>query len=391
MIPEYNVWNKWDKLNTVMLGDTYCSEFYRDIPDKRVRTALCQIADETQQDLEYFETVLKEFGCTVLRPQLDKSDSIMNYLELGKIPRSPLQPRDCQLVVGNSLFYTGSDHVAIKTSLDNYCAEFKTVHGPLFEQQYIDYKGNDAPDWPDYKTYLSRYINNQPIVVEHDIIKEFNNIHFKETNSFKFPVDAPCITVIGKDIYIDTRVKHSQYNEQIKNYYFENFKKQYPDFNYHWLDIGGHNDACFHTVKPGAIISLNDIQSYKQTFPNWDVCYLPDQSWDKVEDFLIMKKRVGGKWWVPGQEKNEEFINFVETWLNDWVGYVEETVFDVNVLVLDEHHVCVNNLNTTVVEFLKRHKMEPILVPWRHRYFWDGGLHCITLDLHRQGYQQNYF
>ena len=374
-----------------MLGDTYCSEFYQDIPDKRVRSALCQIADETQQDLEYFETVLKQFGCTVLRPHLDKSDTIMRYLELGKIPRSPLQPRDCQLVVGNSLFYTGSDHNAIKTSLNNYCPEYKTVYGPLFEQQYIDYKGNNAPDWPDYKTYLSRYIDHQPIVNNHDVVEELHNIHFKETNSFKFPVDAPCITVVGKDIYVDTRVKHSQYNEQIKKYYFNNFKKTYPDFNYHWLDIGGHNDACFHTVKPGAIISLNDVQSYKETFPNWDVCYLPDQSWDKVEDFLIMKKRVGGKWWVPGQEKNEEFINFVETWLNNWVGYVEETVFDVNVLVLDEHHVCVNNLNPTVVEFLKKHKMEPILVPWRHRYFWDGGLHCITLDLHRQGYQENYF
>ena len=41
--------------------------------------------------------------------------------------------------------------------------------------------------------------------------------------------------------------------------------------------------------------------------------------------------------------------------------------------------------------FLKKHKMEAIHVPWRHRYFWDGGLHCITLDLVREGEQQDYF
>ena len=34
--------------------------------------------------------------------------------------------------------------------------------------------------------------------------------------------------------------------------------------------------------------------------------------------------------------------------------------------------------------FLKKHNVEPVYIPWRHRYFWDGGLHCITLDLKRR-------
>ena len=41
--------------------------------------------------------------------------------------------------------------------------------------------------------------------------------------------------------------------------------------------------------------------------------------------------------------------------------------------------------------FLKKHNMEPVHIPWRHRYFWDGGLHCITLDLKRQGKKEDYF
>jgi hypothetical protein len=140
------------------------------------------------------------------------------------------------------------------------------------------------------------------------------------------------------------------------------------------------------------ILSLLDIQTYKNTFPGWDVCYLPDQSWAKVDKFVTLKKKNKGKWWVPGEEANDEFTYFVETWLQDWVGYVEETVFDVNVLVLDEHHVCVPNANNEQVNaFLKKHKMEPVHIPWRHRYFWDGGLHCITLDLYRNGSQQDYF
>jgi hypothetical protein len=95
---------------------------------------------------------------------------------------------------------------------------------------------------------------------------------------------------------------------------------------------------------------------------------------------------------VPGQEDNDLFTHFVETWLKDWVGYIEETVFDVNVLVLDEYHVCVSQMDNPIVnKFLKKHKMEPVHIPWKHRFFWDGGLHCITLDLYREGSQQDYF
>ena len=53
--------------------------------------------------------------------------------------------------------------------------------------------------------------------------------------------------------------------------------------------------------------------------------------------------------------------------------------------------VNVNNYNKEVFGFLKKHKIEPIICPIRHRYFWDGGLHCVTLDLQREGARENYF
>ena len=54
-----------------------------------------------------------------------------------------------------------------------------------------------------------------------------------------------------------------------------------------------------------------------------------------------MKHSNEGKWYLAGEEDNTEFTHFVETWLQDWVGYVEESVFDVNVLMLDEHPIVV--------------------------------------------------
>ena len=41
-------------------------------------------------------------------------------------------------------------------------------------------------------------------------------------------------------------------------------------------------------------------------------------------------------------------------------------------------------------KFFKQHHIEPIVTPFRHRFFWDGGIHCITNDIYREGQAENY-
>ena len=394
---QYSVWNKWGKLKTVILGDNYRSEFFQDIKNDRIRSALQRIADETQEDLDYYESVLKDFGCNVLRPSLDKNDSIMNYINYngvvtGKqgVPRSPLQPRDTQLVIGNTLYYTGKDHHSIEELLSQYnnkdiidWTQITSIdrHVKIRHWPYKRWQELAGESWGSYNDYLHdpEYFDKLDEKIKNEIIN-FHSIIGENTN-----VQAPSVTVVGRDLYIDC------FEHLFHPWQESDLRKKIPNIRLNKLCHGGHSDGCFHTIKPGAILSLYNIQTYESTFPGWDVCYLPDQSWGKIKGFTKLKNQVAGKWWVPGEEDNNEFTYFVETWLQDWVGYVEETVFDVNVLVLDEHHVCVNNMNPTVIEFLKKHNMEPIHVPFRHRYFWDGGLHCMTLDLEREGNQEDYF
>lgn len=350
----YNIWNKWDPLKVVVLGDTYKPEFYNGIKNNKIRDALLRICEETLEDLEYFEKVLKDFGCKVLRPEMDPNDNIMNYVNNGRlsnrfggVPRPPLFPRDAQFVLGNNIVYTSHDH----------------------KDPWIK--------------LLSKY-NNTDVI---DLRKKIKvGASRKPWLADPESIHGPWFTLVGRDLYIDQanfiRNKDDE-DKLLKN--TENIRLNY-------LNIGGHSDGCFKTLKPGAILSINEIQTYENTFPNWDVCYLRDVTWDKIAGFMKIKRRVAGKWWVPGEEDNDEFTNFVENWLNNWVGYIEESVFDLNSFVLDEHHVCVNNLNNERVNsFLKKHKMEAIHVPWRHRYLHDGGLHCLTLDLYREGKMIDYF
>ena len=157
------------------------------------------------------------------------------------------------------------------------------------------------------------------------------------------------------------------------------------------VDTNGHSDGTFCPVAPGLIISLYDVPCYKNTFPDWEVVYLPGQSWDSVQPFLDLKNKNKGRWWIPGWEYDQDVTNVVDTWLNHWVGYVEETVFDVNMLIIDPKNVLVFNYNQTVFDALDRYGITPHVVPFRHRYFWDGGIHCVTADLHRESVMQDYF
>ena len=382
--PRYNIWNKWDPLKVCMLGNNYAPEFFDGLPSK-TGDPLKRICEETLEDLEGFKETLQQFGVQVVQP---KTPGGRFLDDPRRYPRGPLQPRDAQLVLGNTAYVCHDDHPLIAQALKDYdnnsgslvvVSEDTTRLGIADRDKYALLQG---ADYPSYEDYIAN-VRNRDFFKPH-VWDELQTSTFREvvhSSASTFP--------IGKDIYIDRGAD----TDQTTNDADERLYDLFHEFRVNSVNVhGSHIDGCFHPIKPGAILSLHEIQTYKNTFPGWDVLYLEDESYDKVRDWWNLKKKNRGKWWLAGEENNDEFTNFVETWLQDWVGYVEESVFDVNVLVIDEHHVCISNPHNELVNtFLKKHNMEPVYVPWRHRYFWDGGLHCITLDLYREGVQQDYF
>ena len=359
----YKIRNKYDTLDTVMLGDTYHSQYFDTIKNDKIKSGLKRMADETQEDLENFQNVLKQFGCRVIRPELNKNDRIENNRVLKGIPRPPLQPRDAQFVMGNHLFVTGVgdslDHPSIIERLldyDDSVVEIMNDRSPYL----------DAPNWT---------INNNDLWVNNCEEHRFRD---KETGE----------TLHRFDIYDKTQYESVLHRTiEASEDALIKIKTLYPNLNINVLQHEGHSDGCFAILKDGAIITRVEIQNYKKNFPNYDICTVQDDQTDfrrELSFWKVTKHKALTSFWLPGEEDNHEFQEFVETWLEDWVGFVEESIFDVNVLVLDEHNVCVSNPNNSVINsFFKKHNIEPIYVPWRHRFFWDGGLHCITLDLRR--------
>lgn len=330
---QYNA--PWHRLKHICVGSTYLPEFYEPVKNSQVRDALQRIASETVEDYNNLIKVLESLDITVSRSNINSQNTIMDYVDTqGRIDYQHSQsftliPRP-PMQPRDSVLIVGRQ-VVMTNSESHWFTDL----------------------YPDYDTIIS------PIVF-----------------------DAPLVTVIGNRLIVDCR-DHPDLAEFLSSIF--------PDYKIVPVLIGGHNDAVFSVVAPGTIISTYHHTNYQETFPGWKVKFIDNQSWNAVPEWRKLKHSNRHRWWSPDQQSNPEFANFVDTWLGNWVGYVAETVFDVNMLQINEHCVLVNNYNKELFDFLKQNRIEPVVVPFRHRFFWDGGLHCITNDLYREGDYESYF
>jgi hypothetical protein len=322
----------WHPLKSVCLGDTYPESFYQDVCDSKIRSMLQKISAETREDFANIECILKNLQINVVRPQIDTNDSIVNYVGLN-----------------DRLTYENAGTYSLIPKPPMQPRDSQLVIGDVF--------------WS---------TNNEIDLYKQKGLDFYPNCMLTKADQF----DAPLVTVIGQHVIVDQK----DYPGLAKL-----VQTNFPERKIIPVDIGGHNDAVFAPIKPGLLISSHYKNCYEDSFPGWEVYHIPDQSWNAMSIWRKNKHSNKNKWWIPGQKNNKNFSNFVDTWISHWLGFAAETVFDVNMLVIDDRYVLVNNYHKGLFECLKKHRIEPIIAPFRHRFFWDGGIHCITSDLYREG------
>lgn len=333
---QVNSYTSWQPLEEVIVGRTYTPDYFDFIENTQVRNQLQQILFETDEDLNNLQKTIEEFGATVLRPDLPNKDEFQSWQTQGQgAPLPPLTPRDWQITLGQKLL-----RVLPIDELDSICSRY-----------------GDAVINPHGAKWDENCILNQ--------------------------ASASCIVRVGRDIFFDNSdfLRPEQSKWIVDNVLGS-------DYRIHEAVTDGHGDAVFAILKPGVILSSkHDVNlDLAKDFPGWDVCKIWDSSiWAAMEVGKFKYENSPGAWYVQGQTPTPEFTEFVNTYLNKWTGFVAETVFDVNCLVLDESHVIFSAYNKEVFEFCKKHKIEPIISELRHSYFWDGGVSCCTQDIRRRG------
>ena len=341
MTPLVNSYTSWQPLEEVIVGRAYDPDYFDFIENAQVRNQLQQILAETSEDLDNLQRTIERFGAKVLRPNLPPRDEFQYWQTSGDgAPLPPLTPRDWQITLGQKLL-----RVLPMTELDEICAAYGDA--------VIDPHGGE---WKE------------------DCILN--------------GASASCIVRVGRDVFFD----NSQFlKPEQTRWIVDNVLG--PEYRVHEAITDGHGDAVFAILKPGVILSSkHDVNlDLANDFPGWEVLKIWDSSiWAAMEVGKFKYESNPGAWYVQGSTPTPEFTDFVDTYLTKWTGFVAETVFDVNCLVLDESHVIFSAYNRDVFDFCKRHRIEPIICELRHSYFWDGGISCCTQDIRRRGGLETY-
>lgn len=335
-------YTSWQPLEEVIVGRAYTPDYFDFIENAQVREQLQQILYETNEDLDNLQRVCEEYGATVQRPDLPNKDNFQLWQTSGEgAPLPPLTPRDWQISLGEKLL-----RILPMDELNSVCANYGdqvvNPHGDGFDENCI--------------------LNG---------------------------ASASCIVRVGQDIFFD----NSDFLKPEQSRWIQENVCDGHDYRFHEAITDGHGDAVFAILKPGVLLSSkwDDQLDLAGDFPGWDVCKIWDSSiWAAMEVGKFKEENFNGAWYVQGQTPTAEFTQFVDTYLNKWVGFVSDTVFDVNCLVLDEENVIFSAYNKQVFDYCEKHRINPIIAELRHSYFWDGGVSCCTQDIRRRGGLESY-
>ena len=164
---------------------------------------------------------------------------------------------------------------------------------------------------------------------------------------------------------------------------------------HHARTNGGMKDGRFSTIKRGLILTLQDLPNYDNTYPNWDVIVLPNQGnlAMKEKNSLLahaQTKAQLGDAWYQGSVLDNRHISYAHDWLTYWAPFTKKHIVDVNAFSIDEQNVILNGYNEELYSLLAEHDVTAHFVHYRHRYFWDGGHHCNTVDIVREDSNTDY-
>lgn len=313
-------------LEEVWVGDTYPEHFYSHLSGE-LQEAFDKITEWTKHDLNLLEKKLVELGVTVRRPKF--SNRVDDYIDYdGYLVKPPICPRDYTITIGNTL--------------------------------YIIPQGHPVEPWQETIDLYTQSGGNVCILDR-----------FTENPNVLCYIDPAAVTRVGHDLYLEVNQENKKNKELIANYF------NHKGYRVHLIETGGHNDGVFCPIRPGYIFSTHYFDNYADSFPGWEVYFLNDTT---------VKRKMHGnrKWWVPGID-NEGFNDFILKKAPKWVGEFTETIFEVNMLIVDEKNLICINEDEVALRKLELLGITPHVVDFRCRTFWDGGIHCLTNDIRRKG------
>ena len=377
----YSVYQHWDPLDIAIVGKTYPPEFYSWIENTETRNRFEKLAEETEEDYQYLIHLLKnKFGVTVYRPEFPE-DMQELWIE-DKWVQPPTAPRDYFIQIHDKFWvpkHPNASHAwstCYRQNKQEWMEDF--VRPQDFYNTYPEYESRMRDALATFAIKDQKHLDAKLGFYSH-IFEEIERNSTIEYTDLDF-INGCFVSRLGDHLYFATQTYYDN-----KDDILQQVNSLFPNTTNKVVNAGGHGDSVYCPVTPGLIISLNDIPTYSDTFPGWEVVYLPDSEYAHMRKFERSMKINKGRWFMPGFEKDQNLIHMVDHYFDEWVGEVHETVFDVNILIVDPKNIVVSAHNDRVENACARYGIDVHVAPFRHKYFWDCGIHCVTNDINRKG------
>lgn len=256
-------------------------------------------------------------------------DNIEHYLVNDNLVKPEICPRDRYVVIGNKLYRPWQNPLCWQYAIDEYLKDSRC-----------------------------------------GVVTGTNNV-----------LNGANVVRVGKDLIIDRDCFDYEYHGE------------FPEYRVKVVSNGGHLDGCFAILKPGLIIANHYWDDYARTFPGWDIIMLDNPTYNAAP-YTGNKQPYpvyNGKFWDTTVGTNRSFNDHIIQHALDWVGCYTETYFELNCLVIDTKNVMMLSENQVLAEELDRRGINVHWVPFRARSFWDGAMHCLTVDIRRQSSIEDFF
>jgi len=321
---------QFNPLKEVWIGGTYPEKFY-EIFDNKTEDVFCQITEITQQDLKNLVSVLENLDIKVVVPEF--SDNVGDYMDsAGNLLKPPMAPCDWAITIDDTLYITPQWESGVQPyqhAIDRYKDHGQKVN-------ILDRSSDDPMPW----------------------------------------LAFPTIARMGRDLFID----YDPHNATVTEKNLQVAKLFSEKHRVHISTTGDHSDGVFCPLKPGYIFSTHYRTHYAESFPGWEIFRLPEP---KSNGHSL-------KWWVPGIDYthfNDGVLSVAEAWL----GNPNETVFEVNMIVVDDKNIVCAAQDDRAFKFFESIGVTPHVVNFRTCAFWDAGLHCLSSDVYREGGEIDYW
>lgn len=342
------IWTEWDKLTEIIVGSTYDIDSFKDNDDSEFVDSLSKILEETEQDFRSLSNVFASAGVKVHRPNKMSLSSEKTRNWESKFPYPAICPRDHHIVYGDRILKTYGGDCNRYTEGDYYIdimlekfqegRNFVSMPAPILQSQYQHYETME----PQIMYHAANIIKCGDAVLYSTPYNDINERSFDARGTYSG------LDWVKRNLPEDTR--------------FIEVKEP------------GHIDGTIALIKPGLLLTW-DKTKIPEPLRDWD--YIELDAWDLPE-------------WFHEMRQHHFYKEKVKDWLGHWIGHVDETVFDLNVVSIDENTVVTNGYSKRIADKLREHGVEMIPFDFRHKYFWDSGLHCVTLDLSREGSRERY-